>query len=84
MRPRGCFRRICERSGVAAERRQLRTMFFKTVAVRKNLSPESRSGRPLIFSRETRPNLAFMIEAKFFPADGAELRPEQPVDVELR
>jgi hypothetical protein len=38
---------------------------------------------PVIFSRETRANLVFMIEAKFSPADAAELRPGQPVDVEL-
>jgi hypothetical protein len=37
-----------------------------------------------ITSRETRANLAFMIEAKFSPADAAELRPGQPVDVELK
>ena len=39
---------------------------------------------PVIFSRETRANLVFMIEAKFPPADAAELRPGQPVDVELK
>lgn len=39
---------------------------------------------PVIFSRETRANLVFMIEAKFSPADAAELRPGQPVDVELK
>ena len=39
---------------------------------------------PVIFSRETRENLVFMIEAIFSPADAAELRPGQPVDVELK
>ncbi|HUC86185.1 MAG TPA: HlyD family efflux transporter periplasmic adaptor subunit, partial [Candidatus Acidoferrales bacterium] len=39
---------------------------------------------PVIFSRETRANLVFMIEAKFAPADAAELRPGQPVDVEIK
>jgi len=39
---------------------------------------------PVIYSRETRANLVFMIEAKFSPVDAAELRPGQPVDVELR
>jgi HlyD family secretion protein len=39
---------------------------------------------PVIFSRETRANLVVMIEAKFPPADAAELRPGQPVDVELK
>lgn len=38
---------------------------------------------PVIYSRETRANLVFMIEAKFSPADAAELRPGQPVDVKL-
>jgi HlyD family secretion protein len=38
---------------------------------------------PVIFSRETRANLVFMIEAKFSPADAADLRPGQPVDVQL-
>jgi len=32
---------------------------------------------------ETRTNLVFVIEAKFSPADAAELRPGQPVDVEF-
>jgi len=38
---------------------------------------------PVIYSRETRANLVFMIEAKFSPVDAAELRPGQPVDVQL-
>ncbi len=39
---------------------------------------------PVIYSRETRANLVFMIEAKFSPADAAELRPGQPVDVKFQ
>ena len=39
---------------------------------------------PVIYSRETRAELVFMIEAKFSPADAAALRPGQPVDVEIR
>jgi HlyD family secretion protein len=39
---------------------------------------------PVIFSRETRANLVFMIEAKFSAADAADLRPGQPVDVEIK
>ena len=39
---------------------------------------------PVIYSRETRAELVFMIEAKFAPADAAELRPGQPVDVEVK
>jgi HlyD family secretion protein len=38
---------------------------------------------PVIYSRETRANLVFMIEAKFSPADAGELRPGQPVDVKF-
>ena len=47
------------------------------------LSTQAEYTPPVIFSRETRANLVFMIEAKFSPADAAELRPGQPVDVEL-
>jgi HlyD family secretion protein len=39
---------------------------------------------PVIYSRENRAKLVFMIEAKFSPADAADLRPGQPVDVELK
>ena len=39
---------------------------------------------PVIYSRENRAKLIFMIEAKFSPADAAELRPGQPVDVKLK
>ena len=39
---------------------------------------------PIIYSRENRAKLVYMIEAKFSPADAAELRPGQPVDVELK
>ena len=36
---------------------------------------------PVIYSRETRAEMVFMIEAKFSPADAANVRPGQPVDV---
>ena len=39
---------------------------------------------PVIYSRETRAELVFMIEAKFSSADAVELRPGQPVDVEWK
>ena len=39
---------------------------------------------PVIYSRETRAELVFMIEAKFSAPDAAELRPGQPVDVEAK
>ena len=48
------------------------------------ISTQAEYTPPVIFSRETRANLVFMIEAKFPPADAAELRPGQPVDVELK
>ena len=38
---------------------------------------------PVIYNRENRAKLVFMIEAKFSPADAAELRPGQPVDVKI-
>lgn len=47
------------------------------------ISTQAEYTPPVIFSRETRANLVFMIEARFSPADAAELRPGQPVDVEL-
>ncbi len=39
---------------------------------------------PVIYNRENRSKLVFMIEAKFSPADAAELRPGQPVDVAVK
>ena len=39
---------------------------------------------PVIYSQENRAKLVFMIEAKFSPADATDLRPGQPVDVELK
>ena len=38
---------------------------------------------PVIYSRQNRSKLVYMVEAKFSPADAAELRPGQPVDVEV-
>jgi HlyD family secretion protein len=48
------------------------------------LSTQAEYTPPVIFSRETRANLVFMIEATFSPADAANLRPGQPVDVKLK
>ena len=48
------------------------------------ISTQAEYTPPVIYSRETRANLVFMIEAKFSPADAAELRPGQPVDIELK
>jgi HlyD family secretion protein len=47
------------------------------------ISTQAEYTPPVIYSRETRAELVFMIEAKFSPADAAELRPGQPVDVKL-
>ncbi|MDR3456760.1 MAG: efflux RND transporter periplasmic adaptor subunit [Verrucomicrobiae bacterium] len=56
----------------------------KTYAATINyISTQSEYTPPVIFSRETRANLVFMIEAKFSAADAPELRPGQPVDVQL-
>ena len=48
------------------------------------ISTQAEYTPPVIYSRETRAELVFMIEAKFSPADAAQLRPGQPVDVELK
>ena len=48
------------------------------------LSTQAEYTPPVIFSRETRADLVFMIEATFSPADAAALRPGQPVDVEMK
>jgi len=48
------------------------------------VSTEAEYTPPVIYSRETRANLVFMIEAKFAPADAASLRPGQPVDVTIK
>jgi HlyD family secretion protein len=48
------------------------------------ISTQAEFTPPVIYSRENRSKLVFMIEAKFSPADAADLRPGQPVDVELK
>lgn len=47
------------------------------------LSTQAEFTPPVIYSRENRTKLVFMIEAKFSSADAADLRPGQPADVEL-
>ena len=47
------------------------------------ISTEAEFTPPVIYSRENRSKLVYMIEAKFAPADAANLRPGQPVDVDL-
>lgn len=47
------------------------------------LSTQAEFTPPVLYNRDNRAKLVFMIEAKFSPADARELRPGQPVDVEL-
>ena len=47
------------------------------------ISTEAEFTPPVIYSRENRSKLVYMIEAKFAPADAANLRPGQPADVNL-
>jgi HlyD family secretion protein len=47
------------------------------------ISTQAEFTPPVIYSQENRAKLVFMIEAKFSPADAADLRPGQPVDVRL-
>jgi HlyD family secretion protein len=39
---------------------------------------------PVLYSREARAKLLFLVEARAAPADGARLRPGQPIDVALK
>jgi HlyD family secretion protein len=48
------------------------------------ISTQAEYTPPVIYSRETRAELVFMVEARFSPADAAELRAGQPVDVEVK
>ena len=47
------------------------------------ISTEAEFTPPVIYSRENRAKLVYMIEARFSPADATDLRPGQPVDVHL-
>ena len=47
------------------------------------ISPNAEYTPPVIFSRESRAKLVFMIEVIFDPRIAAELHPGQPVDVEI-
>jgi len=47
------------------------------------ISTQAEFTPPVIYNRENRSKLVFMIEAKFSPADAADLRPGQPVDVKI-
>jgi HlyD family secretion protein len=47
------------------------------------ISTQAEFTPPVIYNRENRAKLVFMIEAKFSPADAADVRPGQPVDVKI-
>jgi HlyD family secretion protein len=48
------------------------------------ISPQAEYTPPVIYSRESRSKLVFMIELRFDPEAAARLHPGQPVDVDLR
>jgi HlyD family secretion protein len=48
------------------------------------ISTQAEFTPPVLYNRDNRAKLVFMIEAVFSPADAADLRPGQPVDVELK
>lgn len=47
------------------------------------IAPQAEYTPPVIYSRENRGKLVFLVEARPAPADAAKLRPGQPVDVRL-
>src|SRR5205807_4430103 len=47
------------------------------------ISPHAEYTPPVIYSRESRAKLVFMVEAVFDPATAAKLHPGQPVDVQF-
>jgi len=55
----------------------------KYSATVKYISTQNEFTPPVIYNRENRAKLVFMIEANFSSADAADLRPGQPVDVKL-
>jgi HlyD family secretion protein len=52
-------------------------------AVVNFISAQAEYTPPVIYSRESRASIVFMIEAKIPTADAADVRPGQPVDVAL-
>ena len=55
----------------------------KCSATLNYISTQAEFTPPVLYNRENRAKLVYMIEAKFSPADAAVLRPGQPVDVTL-
>jgi len=48
------------------------------------ISPRAEYTPPVIYSRESRAKLVFMVESVFEPQIAATLHPGQPVDVEFK
>jgi len=48
------------------------------------ISPRAEYTPPVIYSRESREKLVFMVESVFDPEVSANLHPGQPVDVEFK
>jgi HlyD family secretion protein len=48
------------------------------------ISTQNEFTPPVLYNRENRSKLVYMIEAKFSPEDAASLRPGQPVDVKMK
>jgi len=48
------------------------------------IAPQPEYTPPVIYSRESRARLVFLVEARPAPADGSRLKPGQPLDVVLR
>jgi HlyD family secretion protein len=48
------------------------------------ISTQAEYTPPVLYSRESRAKLLFLVEARPAPADGARLRPGQPIDARLR
>jgi len=47
------------------------------------ISTQAEFTPPVLYNRENRTKLVYMIEANFSPADAADLRPGQPVDIKI-
>jgi HlyD family secretion protein len=48
------------------------------------ISPQAEYTPPVIYSKDSRARLVFLVEARPSPADAARLKPGQPLDVTLR
>jgi HlyD family secretion protein len=48
------------------------------------ISSQAEYTPPVLYSREQRAKLMYLLEARLTAADGAKLRPGQPVDVKPR